>query len=95
MNRVTRVVVGLLALLVVLGFGGGLLSAVGVEGVAAAWVMFGVGLVWIVVTIWWSMRAPVPAQLADGARGRYLSFLRHAEYQPLDHSDENAKTPSG
>ena len=95
MNRVTRVVVGLLALLVVIGFGGQLLSAVGIEGVAAAWVMFGVGLVWIVVTIWWALRAPVPAQLADGARGRYLSFLRHAEYRPLDHSDDEARTRSG
>lgn len=84
MNRVTRMGVGLVALIPVLGLAGTLLAAVGLEGEAAAWVVFGVAAVWIALTTWWAFRAPVPAQLSDEARGRYFAFLRHGQYRALD-----------
>ncbi len=91
MNRVTRMGIGLVALVPVLALGGRLLEAVGLEGEAAAWVMFGVAAVWIALTIWWGLRAPVPAPLSDESRGRYFAFLRQAEFRPLEDSDE--RTP--
>ncbi len=94
-NRVTRMGIGLVALIPVLGLGGRLLEAVGLEGEAAAWVMFGVAAVWIALMIWWALRAPVPAQLSDESRGRYFAFLRQAEYRPLDDSDEHTRTDRG
>ena len=39
--------------------------------------------------IWWALRAP--AQLTEKERGRYLAFLRHAEYEPLDQSDGKSR----
>ena len=82
-------VIGLLALIPVLGIAGGLLMAVGVDGEAGAWVTFGIAAAWIVLMIWWALRAPAPAHLSDEARGRYLAFLRHAQYQPLDPADDD------
>ena len=87
MNRVTRMVIGLVALIPVLGVAGWLVGTLGVEGEAGAWTTFGVGLVWVALMIWWALRGPTPAQLSDGARGRYLAFLRHAEF----HADEDAE----
>ena len=84
MNRVTRMAVGLAALIPVLGIAGWLFGALGVEGEAGAWMTLGAGFVWVVLMIWWALRGPAPAQLSDGARGRYLAFLRHAEYHPDD-----------
>ena len=88
MNRVTRMAVGLVALIPVLALAGWLFGALGVEGEGGAWLTFGAGLVWVALMIWWALRAPAPAQLSDGARGRYLAFLRHAEYHPDDESEK-------
>ena len=89
MNRVTRMGIGLVALIPVLGIAGGLVMAVGVEGAAAAWITLGIGLAWIGLMVWWALRAP--AQIPEEDRGRYLAFLRHAEFRSLDQSDD-AKT---
>ncbi len=89
MTRRMRMGIGLVALIPVLGLAGALFLAVGVEGEAAAWLTLGVGVAWIFFAIWWALRAP--AQLTDDERGRYLSFLRQAEYRPLDHSGADTK----
>lgn len=91
MNRVTRMGIGLVALIPVLAIVGWLFGAAGVDGEARAWLVLGVGVVWIALVIWWGLRAP--AQLTEEFRGRYLSFLRQAEFRPLDDRDEDrAKT---
>ena len=92
MSRVTRTGIGLVALAPVLGLGGRLLAAVGLEGESAAWVMFGVAAVWLALTIWWALRAPTPPQLQDESRRRYFAPLRQPEYQPLDDTDDEAKS---
>ena len=89
MNRVMRMGIGLVALIPVLALAGGLGRAVGIEGEALGWAALGAGLVWIVVVIWWALRAP--AQIAEESRGRYFAFLRQAQFRPLDHTDSDEK----
>lgn len=91
MNRVTRMGVGLIALIPVLWFGGWLLAAIGVEGEAAAWIVFGVAAVWMAVTTWWALRAPAPTQLSDEARRRYFAFLRHGRYRAFEDETKNTE----
>ena len=88
-NRVMRMGIGLVALIPVLGLAGWLFGAAGVEGEAAAWAVLGAGLVWIVLMIWWALRAP--AQIGEESRGRYFAFLRQAQYRPLEHTDSDDK----
>ena len=88
MNRVTRMAIGLVALIPVLALAGWLISVLSIEGEAGAWTVFGAGLVWVAVMIWWALRGPAPTQLSDEERPRYLAFLRQAEYRPLDRSDD-------
>ena len=71
-----------------LGLAGWLVGALGAEAEAAAWMMFGVGLVWVALTIWWALRGSTPAHLADGARRRYLAPHRHAEFHPDDDTEK-------
>ena len=49
-----------------------------------------VPVVWIILVIWWAVRAP--AQVPEEDRPRYLAFLRHAQYRPL--SDTDSDTPT-
>lgn len=84
MNRVTRMGIGLVALIPVLGIAGAVVMAAGVEGAAAAWMALGIGLAWIGLVIWWALRAP--AQIPEGERGRYTTVLRHAEFHQPDQS---------
>lgn len=90
MNRVTRMGIGLVATIPVLGLAGLLFMAIGIEGSAAAWMALGVAAVWITFMIWWALRAP--PQLTEKHRARYLAFLRHAEYEPLDTRKDRAHT---
>jgi hypothetical protein len=77
------------ALIPVLGFTGWLFPTVGVDGEAGLWMTLGAAVVWIALMIWWALLAP--PQLTEEHRGRYLAFLRHAEYEPLDQSDAAAR----
>ena len=90
MNRVTRMGVGLLALIPVLLLSGWLYSALVADGEGVAWLVLGTAVVWIVLVAWWALSAP--AQVSDEARPRYWAALRHSEYQGLDHSDSDAKS---
>ena len=78
MNRVTRMAIGLVALVPVLAVSGGLVSALGAGGETAGWLALGTGLIWIMAAIWWAMRAP-PAR-SDEASARHWVALRHARY---------------
>lgn len=69
-----------------LGIAGALFRAVGAEGEDLAWMVLGVGVAWIFLMIWWALRAP--AQLSEDAWARYLPFLRHGHFRPLDNSDD-------
>ena len=88
MNRVMRMGIGLLALIPVLGIVGWLIASVDIDGRAGTWVTLGAAFAWIVLMIWWALRAP--AQLTEKYRNRYLAFLRHPEYEPLDRADADA-----
>ena len=88
MNRVMRMGVGLLGLVPVLLLAGWLFGTLGAEGEGGAWMVFATGAVWIILMIWWALRAP--AQISPEARPRYLAFLRHAQFQPLDETDSDA-----
>ena len=90
MNRVTRVGVGLLALIPVLLLSGWLYSAVVADGEGVGWLALGTAVVWVVLVIWWALRAPAP--VSDEARPRYWAALRHSEYQRLDHSSSDAES---
>ena len=74
--------VGLVALVPVLALAGALLTTLGVEGEATGWMILLLAVVWILLMAWWALRAP--ALLSQEARGRYLTFLRHAQYRPVD-----------
>lgn len=89
MSRVTRIGIGLVALIPVLGLTGALFRAMGIDGEAGAWMALGVAVAWIALIIWWGLRGPI--QRTEELRGRYLAFLRHAEYQPRDSSDSGAR----
>ena len=81
MQRVTRVWLGLLSLLPVAWLAGW----AGLEGEAAAWVVFGVVAVWLVLPVMCDLR--VPARLSPSERGCYLGlFFRHTEYEETDGS---------
>lgn len=70
--------IGLVGLIPVLGVTGSLLVAVGLGGETVAWISFVVGLIWIVVMVWWAMRAP--AARSEEASKRYWVALRHARF---------------
>lgn len=82
MNRATRMGLGLIAIIPVLALTGALLRAIGTEGELAAWIALAVAALWIVLVTWWTLRAP--ARLSTEERHRYLAFLRHPRYEPLD-----------
>ncbi len=88
MGRVTRMGIGLVALLPVLGITGSLLVAAGVESEAAALITLGVGVLWIVAMAVWSQHA-APAR-SDEASRRYWAALRHAQFGPRHHVDDEA-----
>lgn len=97
-SRVTRVGVGLVALIPLCGIAGGVLAAVGVGAESTAWTLLVGGFVWIVAVIWWSLRAP-PARSAD-AGARYWAALRHARFRadddPVDETPRDRRTrPDG
>ena len=89
MNRVTRMGVGLVALIPVLLLSGWLYSGVVVEGEGVGWLTLGTAVVWVVVVTWWALRAP--AQVSEEARPRYWAALRNSEYEPLDHTEPAPK----
>lgn len=95
MNRVTRMAIGLVALIPVLWFVGWLLAAVGVEGEGAAWAVFVLAAIWMGAITWWALRSPMPPQLTDEARSRYLAFLRHGRYRSLDEGNGTERTEVG
>ncbi len=90
MNRVTRMGVGLVALIPVLLLSGWLYSAVVADGEGVGWLVLATALVWVVLVAWWALRGP--AQVSDEARPRYWAALRHSEYQGFDHDDSDART---
>ena len=93
-----RMGVGLIAVGPVLLFAGwlfnalGLVEALDVLGDEGEWmlVLLLVPVVWIILVIWWAMRAP--AQVPEEDRPRYLAFLRHAQYRVT--SDTDSDTPT-
>ena len=78
MKRVTRMWIGLVSLIPMLAVVGLLVDAVGLEGVAAAWTLFGVALAWLGLMAWWTVQAP--PDLTQEEADRYLAPLRHAKY---------------
>lgn len=88
MTRVTRMGIGLIALIPVLGVAGSLLVAAGAGAESAAWIVLGVGLAGIVLMTWWALRAP-PAR-SDEVSARYWAGLRHARFGPQRDADDEA-----
>lgn len=82
MKRTTLIGVGLVLTIPVLGLAGWLFSAFVDDGEGVGWLVLATALVWIFLVIWWGLRAP--PQIPEGERGRYLAFLRHAEYRSPD-----------
>ena len=88
MSRVTRMAVGLVALVPVLALSGSLLVALGVGTEAAAWAALAIGVVWTILMVRWSQRA-APAR-SEEASARYWVALRHARFQSRPRSDRDA-----
>ena len=68
MSRPTRLVLGLVSLITVIGIAGGILVGLDASGPTVAWVSVGVGLVWLLIVISWALKAPPTASGGMGSR---------------------------
>ena len=73
MSRAVRMGIGLVSLIPVIGIAGGVLLAIGVEGMAVGWLALGVGVVWFAIVMWWAMRVPAAKGSEDRNWGPFRS----------------------
>lgn len=77
MSRAVRIGIGLVSLIPVMGIAGGILVAVGVEGLAVGWLTLAIGVVWFALVMWWAFQVPP----AEGSEDRKWGVFRDTRFR--------------
>ena len=91
MSRPTRLALGLVSLIPVIGVTAGILVAADASARAVAWISVAVGVVWLIVVISWALAAPSTRPESTAGRSRLGLGGSFAQHNPPHDRDQRGR----